>query len=106
MRGDCEVALDSARLQQWVLRSRTSVEQPLSGRRSSHEKTSRGHVRPDKVGRERPPSERVRDRLRGVAAGVAHAPHQPSSLNRAASEAAKTAALIISTGGLEAAVLQ
>jgi hypothetical protein len=36
--------------------------------------TPRGHLRPDKRGRERPPSERVLGRLPGVAEGVAHAP--------------------------------
>jgi hypothetical protein len=62
--------------------------------------TPRGHLRPDRVGRERPPSERARDRLPGVAAGVAR-PTSLSSRIRAASEAAKTAALIIGTGRYE-----
>ena len=35
------------------------------------------HVRPDKVGREQTPVGAGPDRLRGVAAGVAHAPHHP-----------------------------
>jgi hypothetical protein len=35
--------------------------------------TPRDHIRPDKRGRERPPSEGVRGRPRGVAEGVAHA---------------------------------
>jgi hypothetical protein len=37
----------------------------LSGRMRSYDNTPRGRVRPDRVGREGPPSERVRDRLRG-----------------------------------------
>ena len=61
---------------QRVIRSRASAGLPVSGRRRPHEKTPRGHVSPDKVGPERPPSGRIRDRLRG-ATGVAHAPYHP-----------------------------
>ena len=51
--------------------------------------TPGGHIRPDKRGRERPPSERVRGRLPGVAEGVAHAPSSLSTIIRAASAAAR-----------------
>jgi hypothetical protein len=54
--------------------------------------TPRGHLRPDKMGRERPPSERVRGRPPGVAEGVAHAPSSHSTIIRAASVAAQSAA--------------
>jgi len=60
------------------------------GRRSAD--TPRAIFMQDKVGRERPPSEWVRDRLRGVAAGVAHAPSSRSTIIRAASAAAQNAA--------------
>jgi hypothetical protein len=62
---------------QTVTRERTRVWPPSSGRTEPSLSTPHGHLRPDKVGPERPRSERVRDRLRGVAAGVAHAPHHP-----------------------------
>jgi len=56
--------------------------------RVSYRRQPRGHVRPDKPdmqpGRERPPAERARDRVRGVAAGVAHAPAAPSLSSPAA----------------------
>jgi len=46
----------------------------------------RGHVCPDErdtqPGRERPPPDRARDRVRGVAAGVAHAPAATSLLSQ------------------------
>jgi hypothetical protein len=54
--------------------------------------TPRGQLRPDRWGRERPPSERVRGRLPGVAEGVAHAPSSVSTIVRAASAAARNAA--------------
>jgi len=38
--------------------------------------TPRRLVRPDKVGRERPPALRARDRDRGQPQGVAHAPRR------------------------------
>ena len=83
-----------------VLQKHTACDQAMSirptsvpGRTRFSLSTPRGHIRPDKVGRERPPSERVRDRLRGVAAGVAHAPHHCRLSSHAASEAAKSAAL-------------
>ena len=50
--------------------------------------TLRGHIRPDKRGRERPPSEGVRGCPPGVAEGVAHAPSSLSTTIRAASPAA------------------
>jgi hypothetical protein len=57
---------------------------PLSGRRRPDEHTPRGHLRPDKVGRERPPSEWVRDRLRGWQRGSLTPPARvpPSSARR------------------------
>lgn len=63
------------------------------------------HLRPDKMRRERPPSERAGGRLRGLAAGSSR-PRTPPSAIRANSEAAKTGALIVGTGCLELFVLQ
>jgi hypothetical protein len=54
--------------------------------------TPRGHLGPDKRGRVRPPSGTVRGHLPGVAEGVAHAPSSPSTIVRAASAAAQSAA--------------
>jgi hypothetical protein len=56
----------------------------VSGRPRPLMSTPRGHLRPDKMGRERPPSERARGHLPAVAEGVAHAPARvpPSSARR------------------------
>jgi hypothetical protein len=80
---------------------RRLVPQGLAGRRTRARTrpgrqrplvvTPRGHLRPDKVGRERPPFEGGRGRLAGVAEGVAHAPRSPFTIIRAASAAAENA---------------
>jgi hypothetical protein len=54
--------------------------------------TPRGQLRPDTRERERPPSERFLGHLPGVAEGVAHAPSSHSTIIRAASAAAQSAA--------------
>ena len=59
--------------------------------------TPRGHIRPDKRGRERPSSERGRGRLPGLAEGVAHAPSSRSTIIGAASAAAENAAAFTMT---------
>ena len=68
--------------------------------------TPRGHLRPDSVGRERPPSERVRGRLRGVAEGVAHAPSSLTIIIHAASAAAQNAAAFLMTARAQPLVSQ
>lgn len=59
--------------------------------------TPRGHIRPDKRERERPPADRVGGRLPGVAEGVAHAPSSLCTISRAASAAAQNAAAFLMT---------
>jgi hypothetical protein len=62
----------------------------VSGRPRPLMSTPRGHLRPDKMGRERPPSERARGHLPAVAEGVAHAPARvpPSSARSATAQCA------------------
>lgn len=74
------------------LTSTNTTSVPFPGRPRPLVVTPRGHIRPDKRGRERPPSERVRGRFPGVAEGVAHAPSSLSTIIRAASAAAQSAA--------------
>jgi hypothetical protein len=67
-----------------LTRRRTSARARFPGRTRALAITPRGHLRPDKRGRERPPSKRVRGRLRGVAEGVLTPPARvpPSSARR------------------------
>lgn len=79
---------DSARSDRRTNTSRRS----FSGKtETSHEHAARSHSS-RQAGRERPQSERVRGRLPGVAEGVAHAPSSLSTIIRAASAAAQSAA--------------
>jgi uncharacterized protein (DUF433 family) len=68
--------------------------------------TPRGNLRPDSMGRERPPSKWVRGRPPGVAEGVAHAPSSLSAIIRAASAAAKNAAAFSTTARAHPLVCQ
>jgi hypothetical protein len=81
-----------ARVLRDLTRRRTRVALVLPGRPGPLAVTPRGHLRPDKLGRERPPAERVRGRLPGVAEGVARAPSSLDTIIRAASAAAENAA--------------
>jgi hypothetical protein len=80
-----------------LTRRRTRLAFPFPGRPRPLVVTPRGHIRPDKRGRERPPSERARGRLPGVAEGVAHAPSSLSIIIRAVSAAAQSAAAFPTT---------
>jgi hypothetical protein len=81
-----------ALIPQDLARLRTRAGARFPGRPRPLMSTPRGHIRPDTRGRERPPSEWVRGRLPGVAEGVAHAPSSLSTIIRAASAAAQSAA--------------
>jgi hypothetical protein len=87
-------------------RPRTRASARFPGRSRPRMSTPRGHLRPDKGGRERPPSEWVPGRLPGVAEGVAHAPNSLSAIIRAASAAAKNAAAFSTTGRAHPLVCQ
>jgi hypothetical protein len=76
-----------------LTRRRTRPRAVVPGRPRPLVITPRGRLRPDNMGRERPPSERVRGRPPpGVAPEVAHAPSSLCTIIRAASAAAKNAA--------------
>jgi hypothetical protein len=81
-----------ALIPQDLTRRRTSARARFPGRTRPLAITPRGHLRPDKRGRERPPSERGGGRPPGVAEGVAHAPSSRSTIIRATSAAAQSAA--------------
>ena len=82
--GDCEAALGLRATSQRVISSRTSAGLRCSGRRTSHEKRSRGHVRPDRSGRGATPVGAGPGPPRGGGGGGRSRPRHPHLSIRAA----------------------